>query len=178
MPRPGASPASWSNDAYSSKPSDGSGCTMARACRAHVVCVGEGLVTVTHDPIRSHDGAVAGSARRRACVQSPGTLPRLVRCRAAIDRRAVMRVWSIPILGSVALSLAAPSMADAHPRLDPAMLLGSMAAPLGMFAGSRHSVRYYRRGRLSDLPQGQERPLLGLRLPHDRGRGVCWFARR
>src|SRR5262245_37133584 len=57
-----------------------------------------------------------------------------------------MRAWTIPILGSVALSLAAPPMADAHPRLDPAMLPGSMAAPLGIFAGSRHSVRYYRRG--------------------------------
>src|SRR5262245_4268097 len=68
-----------------------------------------------------------------------------------------MRAWTIPILGSVALSLAAPPMANAHLRLDPAMLLGSMAAPLGMFAGSRHSVRYYRRGTTRSLnDQGDE----------------------
>ena len=58
-----------------------------------------------------------------------------------------MRAWTIPILGAVAFSLAAPPIADARPRFGPAMLLGAMAAPLGMFAGgSRHSVRYYRRG--------------------------------
>src|SRR5262245_18554533 len=66
---------------------------------------------------------------------------------AETDRRAVMRAWTIPILGAVAFSLAAPPIADARPRFGPAMLLGAMAAPLGMFAaGSRHSVRYYRRG--------------------------------
>jgi hypothetical protein len=58
-----------------------------------------------------------------------------------------MRAWTIPILGAVALSLAAPPIADARPRFGPAVLLGAMAAPLGMFTGgSRHSVRYYRRG--------------------------------
>jgi LTXXQ motif family protein len=58
-----------------------------------------------------------------------------------------MRAWTIPILGAVALSLAAPPIADARPRFGPAVLLGAMAAPLGMFAGgSRHSVRHYRRG--------------------------------
>jgi hypothetical protein len=68
-----------------------------------------------------------------------------------------MRAWTIPILGAVILSLAAPPMADAHPRLHPAMLLDSMAAPLGMFAGSRHSVRYYRRGTTrSSNDQGDE----------------------
>src|SRR5262245_61639333 len=151
---------------------------------------------------------------------------------AATDRRAVMRAWTIPILGAVALSLAAPPIADARARFGPAVLLGAIAAPLGMFAGgSRHSVRYYRRGtarpsndqgdegyaradrpgrgrlrscrpargtwrtqhcvgagilarrlrrsrRLSALPQGEGRPLLGLRLRHDRGRDICWFARR
>jgi len=58
-----------------------------------------------------------------------------------------MRAWTIPILGAVALSLAAPPIADARARFGPAVLLGAIAAPLGMFAGgSRHSVRYYRRG--------------------------------
>jgi LTXXQ motif family protein len=58
-----------------------------------------------------------------------------------------MRAWTIPILGAVAFSLAAPPIADARPRFGPAVLLGAMAAPLGLFAGgSRHSVRYYRRG--------------------------------
>jgi hypothetical protein len=58
-----------------------------------------------------------------------------------------MRAWTIPILGAVAFSLAAPPIADARPRFGPAVLLGVMAAPLGMLAGgSRHSVRYYRRG--------------------------------
>src|SRR5262245_65624019 len=74
---------------------------------------------------------------------------------AATDRRPVSRAWTIPILGAVALSLAAPSIADARPRFGPAVLLGAMAAPLGMFAGgSRHSVRYYRRGTTRD--QGNE----------------------
>jgi LTXXQ motif family protein len=58
-----------------------------------------------------------------------------------------MRAWTLPILGAVAFSLAAPPIADARPRFGPAVLLGAMAAPLGIFAGgSRHSVRYYRRG--------------------------------
>jgi len=58
-----------------------------------------------------------------------------------------MRAWTIPILGAVALSLAAPPIADARPRFGPGVLLGAMAAPLGMLAGgARHSVRYYRRG--------------------------------
>src|SRR5262245_2478597 len=66
-----------------------------------------------------------------------------------------MRAWTIPILGTVALSLAAPPVADARPRFGPAVLLGAMAAPLGMFAGgSRHSARYYRRGTTRD--QGNE----------------------
>jgi hypothetical protein len=58
-----------------------------------------------------------------------------------------MRAWTIPILGAVALSLAAPPIADARPRFGPAVLLGAMAAPLGMFGGgSRYSARHYRRG--------------------------------
>jgi len=58
-----------------------------------------------------------------------------------------MRAWTIPILGVVALSLAAPPIADARPRFGPAVLLGAVAAPLGMFGGgSRYSARHHRRG--------------------------------
>jgi LTXXQ motif family protein len=57
-----------------------------------------------------------------------------------------MRAWTIPILGAVALSLAAPPIADARPRFGPAVLLGAIAAPLGMFGGgSRYSARHHRR---------------------------------
>jgi LTXXQ motif family protein len=57
-----------------------------------------------------------------------------------------MRAWTIPILGVVALSLAAPPIADARPRFGPAVLLGAVAAPLGMFGGgSRYSARHHRR---------------------------------
>src|SRR5262245_36675404 len=54
-----------------------------------------------------------------------------------------MRPWTIPILGVVVLSLAAPSSADARPRFG---LLGAMAAPFAMFGGARHSYRHHRRG--------------------------------
>ncbi len=55
-----------------------------------------------------------------------------------------MRPWTIPILGALALSFAAPSMANARPRFGPATLLGAMAAPLtAMFGGSRHSFRHH-----------------------------------
>jgi hypothetical protein len=53
-----------------------------------------------------------------------------------------MRPWTIPILGIVALSLVAPSSADARPRFG---LLGAMAAPFAMFGGARHSYRHHRR---------------------------------
>jgi LTXXQ motif family protein len=57
-----------------------------------------------------------------------------------------MRAWTIPILGAVALSLAAPPIADARPRFGPAVLLGAVAAPLGMFGGgSRYLARHHRR---------------------------------
>ncbi|HKA80410.1 MAG TPA: Spy/CpxP family protein refolding chaperone [Xanthobacteraceae bacterium] len=57
-----------------------------------------------------------------------------------------MRAWTIPILGAVAFSLAAPPIADARPRFGPAVLLGAMAAPLGMLGGgSRYSARHHRR---------------------------------
>src|SRR5262245_50661440 len=57
-----------------------------------------------------------------------------------------MRAWTISILGAVALSLAAPPTAGALPRFGPAVLLGAVAAPLGMFGGgSRYSARHHRR---------------------------------
>jgi hypothetical protein len=57
-----------------------------------------------------------------------------------------MRAWTIPILGAVAFSLAAPPIADARPRFGPAVLLGAVAAPLGMLTGgSRYSARHHRR---------------------------------
>jgi hypothetical protein len=56
-----------------------------------------------------------------------------------------MRPWTIPILGAVALSLAAPSMTNARPRLGPAVVLGVLTAPLGaIFGSSRHSFRHHR----------------------------------
>jgi hypothetical protein len=54
-----------------------------------------------------------------------------------------MRPWTIPILGAVALSLAAPPSADARVRFGPGALLGAFAG--AMFGGFRHSVRHHRR---------------------------------
>src|SRR5436190_18622331 len=48
-----------------------------------------------------------------------------------------MRPWTIPILGAVAFSLAAPATADARPRFGPGMILGAFAAPLAMLSGGR-----------------------------------------
>src|SRR5499433_4056264 len=63
-----------------------------------------------------------------------------------MGRRTVMRPRTIPILAAVALSLAAPSHADARPRFGPALLLGVVAGSFGaMFGGFRHSARHHRR---------------------------------
>src|SRR6516165_12732985 len=59
------------------------------------------------------------------------------------DRRTVMRPWTIPILGAVALSLALPSNADARLRFGPAAVLGVLAAG-AMFGSFRHSSRHHR----------------------------------
>src|SRR5262245_191954 len=65
---------------------------------------------------------------------------------AATGRSTVMRPRTIPILAAVALSLAAPSHADARPRFGPALLLGVVAGSFGaMFGGFRHSARHHRR---------------------------------
>src|SRR6266849_1603803 len=61
---------------------------------------------------------------------------------AATGRRAVMRQWTIPILGAVVLSLAVPATADARPRFGPAALFGAFAGPLrGMLGGFRPVIR-------------------------------------
>jgi LTXXQ motif family protein len=62
-----------------------------------------------------------------------------------------MRAWTISFLGILALSLAAPPVAEARPRLGPGALLGTVAAPLGMFSGARYSARHYRRGATRSL---------------------------
>jgi hypothetical protein len=62
-----------------------------------------------------------------------------------------MRPWTIPILGAVALSLAAPAPVDARPRFGPGMILGAFAAPLAMLSGGRsgaaerHSAQRHQR---------------------------------
>src|SRR6202035_5169751 len=59
---------------------------------------------------------------------------------AATGRRTVMRPRTIPIIATVAFSLAVPSNADARPRFGPAVLLGVVAGSFGaMFGGFRHS---------------------------------------
>src|SRR6516165_1372136 len=64
---------------------------------------------------------------------------------AATGRRTVMRPWTIPILGAVALSLALPSNAEARLRFGPAAVLGVLAAG-AMFGGFRHLSRHHRHG--------------------------------
>ena len=57
-----------------------------------------------------------------------------------------MRPRTIPIIATVAFSLAVPSNADARPRFGPAVLLGVVAGSFGaMFGGFRHSSRHHRR---------------------------------
>src|SRR5260221_14495443 len=53
-----------------------------------------------------------------------------------------MRPWTLPILGAVALSLAAPSTADARLRFGPGAVLGAVAGV--MFGGVRHAGRHHR----------------------------------
>jgi LTXXQ motif family protein len=53
-----------------------------------------------------------------------------------------MRLWTLPIVGAVALSLALPSTADARLRFGPGALLGAVAG--AMFGGFRHSGRHHR----------------------------------
>src|SRR5215510_812520 len=60
-----------------------------------------------------------------------------------MGRRTVMRPWTIPILGVVALSLAIPSGAEARLRFGPGVVLGAVAG--AMFGGFRHSFRHHHR---------------------------------
>src|SRR5215472_9399498 len=60
-----------------------------------------------------------------------------------MGRRTVMRPWTIPILGVVALSFAIPSGAEARLRFGPGVVLGAVAG--AMFGGFRHSFRHHRR---------------------------------
>jgi len=53
-----------------------------------------------------------------------------------------MRPWTLPILGAIALSLAAPSPADARLRFGPGLVLGAVAG--AMFGGFRHAGRHHR----------------------------------
>src|SRR5262245_38506225 len=48
-----------------------------------------------------------------------------------------MRPWTLPILGTVALSLAVPSTADARLRFGPGAVAGAM------FGGFRHAGRHH-----------------------------------
>src|SRR5262249_1807600 len=54
-----------------------------------------------------------------------------------------MQPWTIPILGVVGLSLAAPSGAEARLRFGPGVVVGAVAG--AMFGGFRHSFRHHRR---------------------------------
>src|SRR5262249_25460586 len=54
-----------------------------------------------------------------------------------------MRLWTIPILGVVALSVAVPSRAEARLRFGPGVVLGAVAG--AMFGGFRHSSRHHHR---------------------------------
>src|SRR5262249_61337283 len=60
-----------------------------------------------------------------------------------MGRRTVMRPWTIPILGVVALSLAIPSGAEARLRFGPGVVLGAVAGAI--FGGFRHSFRHHHR---------------------------------
>jgi hypothetical protein len=69
----------------------------------------------------------------------------------------VMRAWTIPILGAVAFSLAAPAPADARPRFGPAAVLGVFT---GMLGGFRPSFGHHRRSvaRPSNDQRGEDTP--------------------
>lgn len=69
----------------------------------------------------------------------------------------VMRVWTIPILGALAVSLAVPAPADARPRFGPAAVLGVFTGVLG---GFRPSFGHHRRSvsRPSNEQRGDDTP--------------------
>jgi hypothetical protein len=81
----------------------------------------------------------------------------------------VMRVWTIPILGAVAFSLAVPATADARPRFGPAAVLGVFT---GMLGGFRPSFGHHRRSvarpsndqRGDDTPRAERRPAASANL--------------
>jgi hypothetical protein len=81
----------------------------------------------------------------------------------------VMRVWTIPILGAVTLSLAVPAPADARPRFGPAAVLGVFTGVLG---GFRPSFGHHRRSvarpsndqRGDDTPRAERRPAASANL--------------
>jgi hypothetical protein len=81
----------------------------------------------------------------------------------------VMRVWTIPIVGAVAFSLAAPAPADARPRFGPAAVLGVFT---GMLGGFRPSFGHQRRSaarpsndqRGDDTPRVERRPAASANL--------------
>src|SRR5262245_39307814 len=92
-----------------------------------------------------------------------------------MGRRTVMRPWTIPILGVVALSLAIPSGAEARLRFGPGVVLGAIAG--AMFGGFRHSFRTHHRrhavhasgrpGRVArwERPRGASPPRPGVGAP-------------
>jgi hypothetical protein len=69
----------------------------------------------------------------------------------------VMRAWTIPILGAVAVSLAVPAPADARPRFGPGAVLGMFT---GMLGGFRPSLGHHRRSvsRPSNDQRGDDTP--------------------
>jgi hypothetical protein len=96
----------------------------------------------------------------------------------------VMRVWTIPILGAVAFSLAVPASADARPRFGPAAVLGVFT---GMLGGFRPSFGHHRRSvarpsndqRGDDTPRAERRPAASANLDRtgpvlDRSGPVFW----
>ncbi len=58
-------------------------------------------------------------------------------------RQTVMRLWALPIVGAVALSLAIPSAAQARPRFGPGAVLGAFAG--AMFGGFHYVGRHHHR---------------------------------
>ena len=95
-----------------------------------------------------------------------------------------MRVWTIPILGAVAVSLAVPAPADARPRFGPAAVLGVFT---GMLGGFRPSFGHHRRSaarpsndqRGDDTPRVERRPAASANLDRtgpvmDRSGPVFW----
>jgi hypothetical protein len=83
-----------------------------------------------------------------------------------------MRPWTIPILGTVALSLAAPATADARPRFGPGAILGAFAG--AVFGGLRPAIGHHRRNargsadeqRGEDAARIERQPVAG--APSDR----------